>query len=99
MAAVAMILQRDVAVADESVKGGHAMVSTAGFTIVAPARKVTAIIGYDAARGPKAARSELKVMKGAMPDTRLCVTLLHVNDYTHFKRILPVHTGHETGQH
>jgi hypothetical protein len=50
MAAVAMILQRDVAVADEYVKGGHATVSTSGFTIVAPARKVTTIIGYDAAR-------------------------------------------------
>jgi hypothetical protein len=65
MAAVAMILQRDVAVADEYVKGGHATVSTAGFTIVAPARKA----------------------------------LLHVNDCTHFKRLLPVQTGQEKGQH
>jgi hypothetical protein len=70
-------------------------VSTAGFTIVAPARKVTTIIGYDAARAPKAARSELTEMKGAMPDTRLCGTLLHVNDCTHFKRLLPVQTGQE----
>jgi hypothetical protein len=100
IAAVAMMLQRAVGVGTEFLYDGHKMVSPEqGFVIVGPTPKVTSVISHKAARGTMAARSELVGQNGPMPDTRECVALLHTNDATHFKRLLPVQSGREQGRH
>ena len=100
MAAAALILQRSVAVATEFDCGGVEMINpTKGFAAVAPAPPVTSVVSHVAARGEAAARHEVILMKGPMPDTRALVALLHVSDATHFKRLLPVQSGREGGQH
>ena len=100
MAAAALILQRSVAVATEFDCGGVGMINPAkGFVTVAPAPPVTSVISHVAARGEAAARPEVILMKGPLPDARACVTLLHVSGATHFKRLLPVQSGREGGQH